>query len=228
MVLFDEQSSSLDLFATCCATYGTMRAAGTRNFGWASILLLYAVVLHNIHAPPDFPHRLRLLRNLIEASSNELRLANMQGLVADVYRVVVEGTLEGVATFNQAQVEDERRKAELLAKAPALETVLFQLEDHPILRGRLVAFDLDAAVFTSQAQMFHRLFAPEVDWLALTGALLATGDYSRQLNSRFFQFGSAVNELPWRKLLTDGSRADLARCWADSWGKRRRTRLDRR
>lgn len=211
VVIFDERDGSLNLFAQCCASYGTMRSADTRNFGWGSILLLHAVVLHYIHETAEFPCRLRILRNLIEASSSELRLGRMPGLVNDVYRLVVEGTLEGVAAFNQAQVEDERKKAALLTQAPWIERALFQLEDHRLLRGRLFAFELDADVFSRRAEAFHQVFAPGADWLLLTGALLATGDYSREPISRFFQFGAAGNELPWRRVLAEGSRPDLAR-----------------
>jgi hypothetical protein len=82
-------------------------------FSWPYTLFLYAIVLNRIHQTEDFPRRLRVLRNLVEASSNELRLERMPALLADVRRIVVEGALEGVSAFNQAQLADEQLKAEL-------------------------------------------------------------------------------------------------------------------
>ncbi len=208
VILFG-QPDGVDLFAACCRNYGEMRGK-MRVFSWPQTLLLYAVVIHRINNSPRFPRRLRILRNLIEASSNELRLEKMPALLADVERIVVDGTLEGVAAFNQAQVVDEQLKADLLVTNPSIERVLFQLEDHPVLRGCIAAFELDATVFERRASAFHRIFADAELLPVLTGALLATGDYSRKLNHRFSQFGCASNLAPWRELLTGVGRSNLA------------------
>jgi len=211
VVLFGPQwGASVDLFAACCESYGDMRGRN-RVFGWAHTLFLYAVLLHRIHVTPEFPRRLRVLRNLIEASSNELRFEKMPALLADVRRLIVEGALEGIASFNQAQVADERLKADMLAKQPTLERPLFQLEDHPILRGCLAAFEIDATVFERRAGAFHGVFGDASLLPLLTGALLATGDYSRTNNHRFFQLGSGSNLAPWRDLFAGASRAHLGR-----------------
>ncbi|MBL0143818.1 MAG: DUF262 domain-containing protein [Betaproteobacteria bacterium] len=209
-VLYGQEGSRLEinLFSACCRSYGEMRGK-SRVFSLAHTLLLYAVILHRLHETPEFARRLRVLRNLVEASSNELRLERMPALVADVERIVVGGALEGVTSFNQTQVADERLKAEWLATNQQLAGALFQLEDHPILRGCLAAFDLDATSFAQRASAFHQLFSDPGCWLSLTGALLATGDYSRQVTTRIFQLGSSSNLVPWRRLLTNVERSDL-------------------
>lgn len=209
VVLFGQQDGAdVDLFSICCHNYGQTRGRN-RVFSWPHTIILFAVLLHQIHRTEDFARRLRALRNLVEASSNELRLENMTALLADVWRIVVVGTLEDVSGFNQAQVADERLKAELLARSPGLERSLFHLEDHPELRGCLAAFDFDEAMFERRAGVFHQLFVPAY-LPSLTGALLAIGDYSRQLNHRMFQFGSGSNLGPWRELLTGAGRPHLA------------------
>lgn len=209
-VLFGQQGGvEVDLFSVCCQSYGQMRGR-SRVFNWPQTIFLYAVLLHRMHPTEDFARRLRVLRNLVEASSNELRLEKMPALLADVRRIVVEGTLEGVSAFNQAQVADERLKAELLARSPGLERSLFHLEDHPVLRGCLAAFELDETVFERRAGTFHQLFADPACLPSLTGALLSTGDYSRQLNHRVSQLGSGSNLAPWRELLAGAGRSHLA------------------
>ncbi|CAE6934354.1 DUF262 domain-containing protein [Paraburkholderia domus] len=201
VVLFGlPNTATVNLFSACC--FGQMR------FSWPRTLFLYAVVLHRLHSTADFPGRLRMLRNLIEASSSEIRAEKMPALVADVRTLIVEGNLDGVSAFNQAQVADERLKATMLECAPALTRHLFHLEDHPLLRGCLAAFELDQAVFERRAKAFHKIFVNK-NFSLLTAALLAAGDYSRSRNRRFYQFGSGSNPSQWRELLTGASRAHL-------------------
>jgi Protein of unknown function DUF262 len=212
VILFGQQAGEgVDLFSACCRSYGETHGRN-RLFNWSQTIFLYAVLLHRIHQTEDFARRLRILRNLVEASSNELRLEKMPIVVVDVQRIIVQGTLEGVSAFNQAQVADERLKAELLARNPALQRSLFHLEDHALLRGCLAAFELDETVFEQRASAFHRLFANPECLPSFTGALLATGDYSRPLNHRMFQLGtsSGANLLRWRELLAGTGRSHLS------------------
>ena len=67
----------------------------------------------------------------------------MSGLLADVERLIVDGSLDGIETLNRARVADKQRKAELLARAPDVAHTVFALEDHPLLRGNLAAFGRD-------------------------------------------------------------------------------------
>jgi hypothetical protein len=211
VVLFGPPGTlQVDLFAACCEAYGEMRSRTQRKFGLPQTIFLYAVLLHRLHATSDFPRRLRTLRNLIEASSNEIRFEKMPALLADVRALVVEGTLGAVSTFNQGQAAEERLKADMLATSPEFARHLFRLEDHPVLRGCLAAFELDASAFERRARAFHDVFADVSLLPVLTGALLAAGDYSQRINHRVLQFGSGTNDARWRDLLTGGSRAHLA------------------
>ena len=139
-------------------------------------------------------------------------MQNMPALIADVEEIIVNGDLDAVTSFSSNQVEDERRKKRFLDASPELADALFRLEDHPILRGTLSAFEFDSATFRQRAEAFEAAFSA-AQWLALTGALLATGDYQRQRpNSEAWQFGtsSADNEAVWRYLLTDATRESLS------------------
>ena len=203
VVLFGA-GNSVNLFAECCG--------GQTRLGWPRTLLLYAVLLHRLHATPEFPRRLRVLRNLVEASGNELRAERMPALLNDVRQLVVGGALDGIASFNQAQLADEKLKIAMLEEAPALAHDLFHLEDHPVLRGGLTAFELDPGVFARRARAFHALFADRSLLPLLTGALLAAGDYAQRINHRFLQLGSGASFTQWREeILTGSSRAESAR-----------------
>ena len=204
-------SPQVNLFRACCERYGATRGT-VRAYSLTDTQLLYATLVHRIHRTPDAARRLRQLRNVNEASQFELRVQNMPKLIAEVEDFMRSGSLDALATFNQNQVADEHDKQEFLAEHPELEPAIQQLEDQPILRGTLAAFDLDAATVAPRAAAFEAAFAPE-HWPALTGALLATGEYQRDFaRSDYHLFGSPATESVWRAVLVDrGDRASLAR-----------------
>ncbi len=201
VVLFG--ATSTNLFEQCLR----------RSFTLQQSLLLYAVLLHLIENTEDFPRRLRVLRNLITASEDEVRRYNMPALVRDVEEIIVNGDLDAVTRFSSNQVEDERRKRAFLDASPEIATALFRLEDHPILRGTLSAFEFNSDTFRQRAEAFETAFKDPRQWLGLTGALLTFGDYQRQRpGSLAWQFGtgSTENEAVWRYLFTGATRKSLS------------------
>ncbi len=209
LVLFSERRDG-NLFAACCRSYDA-NVAGM-DFGWPEVLLLYATLLHRLYKTTDIHRRLRIVRNLIEGSANELRAERIPALLKDVRRIVVDGTLSGVSAFNQKiNVADEVAKLAFREANPDLEAALFELEDHPLLRGALMAFELDRTVFLGRAQAFLDLFHSESCLHLLTGAVLAAGDYSITVKRRFVEFGSSTKMAPWRSLLQSTARSEFKR-----------------
>lgn len=143
IVLFGNDVN-VNLFEECCHRFGDLRGKN-RVFSYQQSLLLYAVLLHRIHTTQDFPRRLRMLRNLLSSSENEVRRDSMPALTQEVEALVRHGLLSERSAFNRAQIEDEQRKRRLLEEHPHLSATLFALEDEPILRGSLIAFDLNPA-----------------------------------------------------------------------------------
>ncbi len=196
--------SPVDFFASCYQRYGES------GQGWtlSHTLLLYAVIIDRIHKTDNFSRQLRVLRNLIEASANEIRRENMPQLLADVDRIVVDGSLQGVDAFNKAQITNENYKTKLLSQHPMLQTTLHHLEDHKLLRGCLAVFDLDPSIstniFVQRVDAFHALFDNSDCWPELTGTMLSIGDYSRRSDRwtgyHFSEFGAPESETPWRDL----------------------------
>jgi hypothetical protein len=198
--------ANVNLFDACCRLYDS-RYKG--RFSYGRTLLLLAVILNRADPSDEFPRRLRVLRNLIEASESEFRPHRLPALVADVERIIVHGSLEEIKGFNKAQAEDELAKWAFLDEHPHLAPALFRLEDQQLLHGSLQAFELDADTFGHRVTAFESLMAAPVKWRALTGALLAAGEYARRRNARDLQFGSPSNGEPWRNLLTGTARANL-------------------
>lgn len=208
VVLHDSEA---DLFTWCCRRYGEKRDPRRRWFSFQQALLLYGVLRHRLSGTQDLHRRLRILRNLLAASDNEVRQERMPALLPAVERIVDLGDIAPGAdpAFSKAQIAEEQRKRDRIARSPTLETVVYQLEDHRLLRGCLAAFDLESPAFARRAEAFHGVFDAKC-FPALTAALLAFGDYSRK-NRRFYQFGSLKNDAPWRALLTGGSADEVDR-----------------
>ena len=199
-----------NLFRGCCERYGAMRGK-TRSFSLTDTLLLYAVLIHRIEGTDELELRLRVLRNVNEASEFEMRLQNMPKFITEVAEFMRTGDLAALVTYNQNQVADERRKQDLREQHPELEAAVVRLEDHTIFRGTLAAFELDEALPT-RAETFEQAFAPS-GWSTLTGSLVATDEYQRDYpNSDYHLFGSPTTERVWRTLLVDrGDRTSLSR-----------------
>jgi len=200
ILLFNAFDSSVDLFAACCHFFGE------KKWTLSHTLLLYAVLINRIYNTNGFPRRLRILRNLTEATL--ILNDKMHNHLADVERIVVHDNLQGVDVFNKAQVDNEFEKENLLQQQPSLKDTLYQLEDHILLRGCLTSFDLnpsiDPNIFMQRAGAFFNLFNNCNFWPELTGALLAINDYSRKRNRwtgyRFADFGSSTLESQWHEL----------------------------
>lgn len=194
-------SEEVDLFKRCFSGRGA--------FNLQDVLLFHFVLVHRLEKTPDIQRRLRVLRNLIEASGNEIRRDRMPALLADVERLVIKGDLEGLSEFNTAQIAEERAKRALTQILPSVERAVFRLEDSDLLRGNLAAFELDPERIEAQAEAFLNSFCDPNLWGDLTGGLLTTGDYWRTLDVRFSRFGSGTQLSAWRELLRGRTRSNI-------------------
>ena len=197
----------VDMLHACSSYYGSGR------WTFAHTLLFYGILLHYTSQGMDnrerhFVKRLRVLRNLISASINEIRFENMPKLLSDVKKLIMEGNIEQISTFNQAQKENELEKASLLSVAEQLRKEINRLEDHELLQGGLTSFELEPVRFSLRAQAFQSVFRRSTGdnpWIDAAGALLTQGDYSRTGAPRwtgyaFIQLGPPSNNKPWQQL----------------------------
>ena len=196
---FPEVPIGVDMLHACCALYGTS------SWTLAHTLLLFAVLQgHMEETPlPDLHVRLRLLRNLIEASRSEIRADNMPSLLREVETIMAGGPLTELKTFNQVQVRNEQAKQAFVAAHPMLQEAVHQLEDHELLRGGLTVFDLDpaqdAAIFANRAAQFPILFGGL--YHLASAALLTKGHrgrgYERSSGHRLTYLGAPTQAALW-------------------------------
>ena len=203
-----EEKESVNLFEACCRQYGDTRGTN-RLFSLGQTLVFYAVVLHVIEETGSFSQRIRTLRNLVEASSNEMRFERAPEILDDVHVAIRDGNLASLTALNKDQVEDEERKAAFLEDHPDLREVVHRIEDHELLRGSLVSFEMTHGDLRGRVDAFWQVMAASDEWQDVVGALLAVGEYQRQ-RKQWFYFGTSSkrHDNAWRELLTRGSYDD--------------------
>jgi hypothetical protein len=131
----------------------------------------------------------------------------MGDLIPSVEQLIRDGDLTTIRGFNPDRVQDEIDKI-AFATNPELEHAVHSLEDHPLLRGRIFAFDLDPESFHRRATVFPDVVAPE-HWAILTGALLAKGDYGNTRTAgRAVQLGTGdpKQSARWRGVFSNRGR----------------------
>lgn len=182
-----------NLFKSCCEFYES-------NYSIGQFLMLYAFVLRNTAdkeiSDEDFRRRLRILRNLVLNSSDELREDKMRTLMEDTEYLILDGNIEAISGFNRSQKDEELGKQTWCANHTSAEVEqLFQLEDHELLYGCTSVINLDDVTAIERLKKL-------LDWKDLgfvAKALLASGDYRQDVGWNY-QLGNS-NGSVWKELL---------------------------
>ncbi len=187
----------VNLFHKCAEDYD---AIGRVNpFSLGEQLLLYAFICHKHNKTDRFAIAARKLRNLIASSEDRIRREHLASLCEDVECIVQDQPLKSDTRFSTTQIEEEAQKKELCVSSAELEEVICKLEDHNLLRGTISAFDISTGI-KPFADVFHQCFRSETDYIEISRAMLALGDYS-QLYGGWRRLGNQHLQT-WRELFT--------------------------
>ena len=198
-------SEKTDLFLLCCNDYG-IKAGERRKFTLNNSLLLYAVLQYLLNkdsiANTEFTERIRIIRNLIMNSPDEIRETRMQALLYDTKNIIVDGEISlKTLGYNEFQKNEEISKNDWRRINPILTEELNQLEDHFLLQGAVAIIGLEEPDnFRLRGSNFRKLFNGEINYVNISKAILTINDYS-QLASWRFLFGND-NDSTWRELFT--------------------------
>lgn len=191
---------NLNIFKQCCDDYGDDYGddnGRNRKFPLNLTLLLFAVVVYlqnkqNVQEN-DFKRRIRIVRNLIWNSRDEIRADNMPQLLAETEDIILKGTIPTGIGYNKRQKEEEQAKIDWLLTNLDKKDALFHLEDHSLLYGCIAVVGLDNfANFDKFRELFNNC-----NWNLVSQALLSKGDYSQVVGSRW-QLGT--NDSTWKGL----------------------------
>ncbi|MBQ8958074.1 MAG: DUF262 domain-containing protein [Bacteroidales bacterium] len=177
---------NLNIFKQCCEDYGEY-IGRNRKFPLNMTLLLYAVVVYLQNKTQvsfeDFKHRIRIVRNLIWNSRDEIRADaqrnNMQLLLLETKEIILKGDVPQAGAYNQRQKEEERAKQSWLSEHPQYKEELFHLEDHRLLYGCIAIVGLDNPENFGK----FRILFNNPDRKLVSRLLLTVGDYSQKLDN---------------------------------------------
>ncbi len=193
------QNSELDLCLRCVLDYDN---AQQRNaFTIPDQLLFYASITHLLNSSPDFNTRIRIVRNLIANSENELRKEMLPSLLKEVEEIILNNDLTKLKDFKTTQIEEEIEKQKLLSTKPSLTTSLYELEDHVLLRGCLSIFDINETIESYCKPFISTFSEQELQLNSVGNAMLTFGDYSQKYGEQLINIGTEKNNI-WRILLT--------------------------
>lgn len=189
----------LNIFKECLDNYGEY-SGRNRRFPLNKMLLLYSIItyLQNKErvSEDQFRKRIRIIRNLIWNSTDEIRDERMKTLLNESETIILSGEIpiseSGELGYNVRQKEEERKKMEWLIDNSEKEDELYHLEDHSLLKGCISIIDMSNS---SNFKKFRLLFN-NCNKDLINRILLTIGDYSQQLSWRC-QIGARSNESVW-------------------------------
>lgn len=131
-------------FRKCLAEYTDKDDAEktAREFDAEKTLLLYAFLIKHMNGITDdeFHKRLRWVRNLIW-NSNKLGINNLKEALQDTQNIILYGLDVQVSAFDEAQLEQEKKKESWCNKNSSQKKDLYSFEDHDYLHGNLKLFE---------------------------------------------------------------------------------------
>ena len=189
----------LNIFKECLDNYGEY-SGRNRRFPLNKMLLLYSIITYlqnkDSITEAQFCRRIRIIRNLIWNSPDEIRDDRMRTLLNESETIILSGEIpiseSGELGYNVRQKEEERKKIDWLKVNQENEDELYHLEDHSLLKGCISIIDLN---ISSNFNKFRLLFNKCNNDL-ISRVLLTIGDYSQFISWRF-QFGARYNESVW-------------------------------
>jgi hypothetical protein len=189
----------LNIFKECLDNYGEYYGRN-RRFPLNKMLLLYSIITYlqnkETISEVQFRKRIRIIRNLIWNSTDEIRDERMKTLLSESETIILSGEIpiseSGELGYNVRQKEEERKKIEWLIDNAEKEDELYHLEDHSLLKGCVSIIDLNNS---SNFKKF-RLLYNNCNKDLINRGLLTIGDYSQFISWRF-QFGARYNESVW-------------------------------
>lgn len=189
----------LNIFKECLDNYGEY-SGRNRNFPLNKMLLLYSLItyLQNKESVSEdqFRKRIRILRNLIWNSTDEIRDERMKILLIESETIILTGEIpiseSGELGYNVRQKEEERKKIEWLNNNTEKENELFHLEDHFLLKGCIAIVDLN----NNRNFIKFRLLFNNCNKDLINRVLLTIGDYSQFISFRF-QLGVKTIDSVW-------------------------------
>ena len=208
-----KSGSDLNIFKDCLHTYPDRAKFPLNRF-----VLLYAITtyLQNLDkvTESDFKRRIRIVNNLIQNSRDEISdrqdRNRMPAILKQTEAIILTGTVnEDISpNFNVHQILEEKEKIDYLKSNPDMAGVMFELEDHDLLKGQISIVGIDNNSLDNlhhYTKRFKSLF--KCDKGKVDCAMMAIGNYGQmEGNKRRYQYGTKSNRSDaWENLFHKSS-----------------------
>ena len=200
-----KSGSDLNIFKDCLHTYPDRAKFPLNRF-----VLLYAITtyLQNLDkvTESDFKRRIRIVNNLIQNSRDEISdrqdRNRMPAILKQTEAIILTGTVKDISpNFNVHQILEEKEKIKYLESNPNMASVIFELEDHDLLKGQISIIGIENLNYHER---FESLF--ECDKEKVDCAMMAIGNYGQmEGNKRRYQYGTKSNSSAWENLFPKSS-----------------------
>ncbi len=155
--------------------------ADFRGFTFPEQILLLACLTY-LKAPSEtFNDQIRVIRNLVVNSENELRDSVLGKSFSEVEQFILNNDLHIFKTFKTDQIEEEKSKNEYIKQVVADKHSIQKLEDSYIFRGSISLLPLDNKM-KNRAEKFLEIFDEKDfmgNFLTRINLLLSFGDYTQ-------------------------------------------------
>lgn len=141
----------------------------------------------NLDSINNLRDKIRIIRNLILNSRDELRAERMSALLKRIDKIMEGEPLDESASgeFRQAQVAQEIKKNKYFTYHPDEEWLVKFAENHSILCGNLSCYmNEEGEVLTDLLHKHESLFHAEADYDKIERFLLTFGDYAPNVRGR--------------------------------------------
>lgn len=185
---------------------------GYAKASYQELIWFHSIILFIQHknsiSEVEIRRRLRILRNLLKNSDNELRAIRMKVIFKEVDDLILKGQLSPNRNgFNDLQINEELAKLEYINNDPILEESIASIENHTLLLGSLRTIGWEKLeLFDSFREAFVNF---SMDSCLLTRAILTCGDFSYQEDSTYSRLrigvGSKGTKALWREIFRTSS-----------------------
>lgn len=208
-----KSGSDLNIFKDCLHTYPDRAKFPLNRF-----VLLYAITtyLQNLDkvTESDFKRRIRIVNNLIQNSRDEISdrqdRNRMPAILKQTEAIILTGVINDDIgpSFNAHQILEEKKKITYLESNPNMASVMFELEDHDLLKGQISIFGIDNLDNLDNLHHYTKRFKSlfECDKEKVDCAMMAIGNYGQmEGNKRRYQYGTKSNSSAWENLFHQSS-----------------------
>lgn len=197
-------NSTINLFHKSARLYDN--SARSNPFSIGEQLMLYAFIYNLQNKIYSFSKKIRVIRNLIASSEDQIRKENLKALYSEIENILNSIPIDNTLVFSKHQVSEESTKSTFINKHKDLEETLYNLEDHRLLRGSIsvIALSLD---IESYANTFNLVFDENLqsndsksNYVLISRAMMTIGNYSQAYGGGKRRFGYSNDS--WRDLFT--------------------------